>query len=181
MTIKRYRAINVGPGGKGQKQAKGSTTLWLAAETNKPTASSKLLPFGWVSLEEISPQIREEITAKEIELQRVQSEASGGSTQQASAETGPAIEERSAEEIRAEQVADFKRMLDQVQNLPGEINGLINAVKAKEDLELRKDLCRLLLDRARALKKKNKFEKALEHGKKWAQQLKALCDELGLS
>jgi len=85
------------------------------------------------------------------------------------------------EEIKKDRLESFETRLDRVQNLPGEINGLINSIKANDDTQLQKELCQVLLNKAKSLKKKSKFEKALGLGKKWAQDLKALCDELGVS
>ncbi|MBW1736352.1 MAG: hypothetical protein JRJ69_02070 [Deltaproteobacteria bacterium] len=84
------------------------------------------------------------------------------------------------EELKAETIKLFKAAVDMSHNLPGDIDQFIGKVKAQEEEDLRRELCRILLDKAMSLPKKTKFPKALAAGKSWAKRLKALCDELGI-
>lgn len=55
VTVEGHRTILVSPPGKDPKRhEKRATTVWLAAETKKPTTNQGLKPFGWVRFEQLA-------------------------------------------------------------------------------------------------------------------------------
>jgi len=65
MTIEGHRNIKIILG-KGEKTFKAyATTVWLAAEAQKPEIKENLLPFGWAELGELSSALAEEFQEKE--------------------------------------------------------------------------------------------------------------------
>jgi len=72
---------------------------------------------------------------------------------------------------------NFKNRVSQCPNLPGEIDLFVQQVRQQNSREIRMEMCHALLRKAKSLKKKQKFSKALQNDKKWTVKLKTLCDE----
>lgn len=99
---------------------------------------------------------------------------------QKSGPAAPKSLEADSDNIRQEKLSKFRDILKNTQNLAGDIDHFIGRVNAQEEEGLKRELCKILLDRAMSLPKKKKFSKALAAGKSWAKRLKALCDQLGV-
>lgn len=57
VTVNGHRSILVSPPGKEpKKHEKYATTVWLAAESKKPTTNQGMKPFGWVAMEPLSEE-----------------------------------------------------------------------------------------------------------------------------
>ena len=56
VTVAGYRKIKIMQGSSKHTTKKHSTTIWLAAESDKPNTNKFLKPFGWVALSEMSDQ-----------------------------------------------------------------------------------------------------------------------------
>jgi len=68
--------------------------------------------------------------------------------------------------------------MPKTQDLPGQLNALIEKIRAQEDETLRRDMVGDLLIIARSNKKR--FNKARKAGKPWAEKLISLCREVGV-
>jgi CRISPR-associated protein Cmr6 len=81
-------------------------------------------------------------------------------------------------DIERQKAADaFKKALPRQDALPGQIDNLLQSIKEKDDEQLRKLCCQVLLDHARTNKK---FNKLLKNHKQWVMKLLNLCSELGV-
>jgi CRISPR-associated protein Cmr6 len=79
---------------------------------------------------------------------------------------------------RQARVDGFKKALPKSNDLPAQVDGLLQKIQAMEDEEARRRSCRVLIEHARSDKKK--FKEAEKAGKAWVKKLKDLCVELGL-
>ena len=129
------------------------------------TVNGADLPMGWAKIsfmskealqqEEEERKQQEIILKQEEEKRRVESERLN---------TERALE-------------NFKNRVSQCPNLPGEIDLFVQQVRQQNSGEIRMEMCHALLEKAKSLKKKQKFSKALQNDKNWAVKLKTLCDE----
>ena len=138
------------------------------------TLANGILPFGWAKLEFLdleskprnekkwpfSTMIEEDITRKPSSYSHKKP--------------------LDSEQVRKEKITHFKAALDHSQNISGDIDLFIGMVNNQDEEVLSQKLCRILLEKAMGLPKKKKFTRALADGKKWAERLKALCDEAGI-
>ena len=85
---------------------------------------------------------------------------------------------RDLETDRQAAVQRFGNSLPKLQDLPGQVDRLLQTVRSFTDEETRRQCCRVLLEHARSDKKK--FKEAEKASKAWATKLKQLCTELGL-
>lgn len=127
------------------------------------------LPPGWLKIEPVT-----EMTFKEKALTPL------SGVKSPEKEVASIMEKKIPKELWEETLADFREKLSRTQNIAGEIDSLIGSINAQEERNKRQDMCRVLLQKAKALKKKKGFQRALKDGKRWAVKLKALCDELGV-
>ncbi len=147
------------------------------------------LPLGWV---EVKPIGREVFAQKSLagsarvlshhkgesislaEEDSTEGARNGFPPSQAGQKTvDPAVMKRQKLEI-------FQQSLGATKNLAGEMNQFLDQIKTADDMELKGEMARLLLKKAQALPKK-KYSKSLAEGKKWAQSLNSLCQELKLT
>ncbi len=179
VTIDGYRSIKIiSKGGGKTRWGSGATTIWLVSSNPRPSGTTGLTPFGWATIQTINEEKRKEL----LEIEKAYQESMAPVDVPASDDEGKAqatVPQKSPEEIRAEKVEDFTKRLQGISNLPGEIDGLLNQIKGSNDKELQVELCRALLAKARSLPK-SKFRKSLKNGKKWATELKHLCENLGV-
>jgi CRISPR-associated protein Csm5 len=81
VTIERHRDIKImQKRGDPPKFSSHSTTLWLAAESDKPTTNSGLRPFGWAALKEASEE--EMILLEDLRSERASASSAPISTTQ---------------------------------------------------------------------------------------------------
>ncbi len=81
------------------------------------------------------------------------------------------------EKNRKEQLKLFENSIN-LQQLVANINTYLQGIRNTQDKELQKEKCKILLEKAKSLPKKQRYNKALKQGKKWALALKELADEL---
>jgi CRISPR-associated protein Csm5 len=86
----------------------------------------------------------------------------------------------SPEQVQSEILKQFQFVVANSKNLPGEIGFFTQKIIAQTDETLQKEMCKVLLAKGESLDKKKKFSKALAEGKKWAQDLKMLCEKYGV-
>ncbi len=84
------------------------------------------------------------------------------------------------EKIRRDKREQFTASLPNPQDFPAQSTSFIKRVRDQDDEDLRRELCKLLLDLASKLPKKKKLAKAIKNGKQWAVALQNLCIENGL-
>jgi CRISPR type III-B/RAMP module RAMP protein Cmr6 len=77
-------------------------------------------------------------------------------------------------------LGNFENIVSQTQNLPGEIDSLIHQVKGQRNEHIKKEMSLILLKKAKSLRGKKKFTKALRDNKSWAVRLKELLIENGI-
>jgi CRISPR-associated protein Cmr6 len=75
-------------------------------------------------------------------------------------------------------VEDFKKALPQADALSGQIDNLIQKIRAKDDERTRQACCHLLLDLAQSNKKA--FKKAIKGRKPWVVKILNFCKEMGV-
>lgn len=88
------------------------------------------------------------------------------------------IQPNDPEKQRQERLDQFRSQLPKTQDLPGQLNALIQKIRAQEDETLRREMVGDLLIIARSNKKR--FNKARNTNKRWAEKLVSLCREVGL-
>ncbi len=72
VTVEGYRDIRIMTGrGKPDRYDDHATTLWLASESRKADLKANLKPFGWASLQHLTPEIEEEYDAAEAAWDRI--------------------------------------------------------------------------------------------------------------
>jgi len=83
-------------------------------------------------------------------------------------------------EYAQSQLESFRDRINKCRNLPGDVEIFIQSVQYQEDPDLRKKMCQVLLEKAKALKGKNKFSKAVKSERSWAIKLKKLLLDNGI-
>ncbi len=79
------------------------------------------------------------------------------------------------EAVMKEKLDSFRNGLPKAQDLASRMEEIVKKIRTETDETLRKEMCQILLDLARADKKK--FKAAVKDGKQWAKKLIDLCKE----
>lgn len=78
ITVEEYRRIKIRLGNKESTTLNHATTFWLSSETNKPSSTFGLKPFGWACLSEITTEKEKKFSDDELvfrsEFERKESE-----------------------------------------------------------------------------------------------------------
>jgi len=90
----------------------------------------------------------------------------------------PATPAPNPEQVRQDKLAAFRNALPKLQELPSRMQAEIAKVRNEQEIELRREMCRALLDLARSDKKR--FKEAKRNNKKWAIVILELSGELGI-
>lgn len=125
------------------------------------------IPPGWLKIEPVTDMSFKEKAMIPYEVIKLKKEP-----------VPEEISRKSVEIVKKEKIEDFKDKLSRTKNIAGEIDSFIQIINTQEEHDIQKDMCKLLINKAKRDKKG--FKRAIKDEKAWAKKLKALCDELGV-
>jgi CRISPR type III-A-associated RAMP protein Csm5 len=130
------------------------------------------LPLGWIMVRAVK---------KSVFYSRLVAHESAKSDAGKKIEPTPKVKKEKVDlaKWRQQEMENFKKNI-KPQIFVSAIPTYLEKIESVQDRELQQEMCNLLLQIARSLpNKKQRYDKAVKQGKKWAVSLKELCEKYG--